>query len=112
MDTRTVDAEHGLEPIRRAMLEGGACSVEAEGWRRELVHDPAVDAPLKHWPWPFPLLSPHRIRLQIYEGALRVSTVRYSKGRLDEAIENFLVGVGPKTKIIITRERSLRGARG
>ena len=112
MDTRTVDADAALESLKRAMLEGGSCSVEAEGWRRVLIHDPATDAPLKSWPWPFPLFAPHHIRLQIYEGALRVTTVRYSKSQLDQAIESFMHGVTPKTKIIITRERALRGGRG
>jgi hypothetical protein len=112
MDSRLVDAENALEPVRRALLEGGSCSVETEGWRRVLVHDPAVDAPLKGWPWPFPLFSPHQVRLQIYEGALRVTTVRYSRKQIDEAIDSFLRGVAPKTKVIITRERSLSGGRG
>ena len=112
MDSRVIEAENAAGAVRRTLLEGGSCSVEAEGWRRVLVHDPAIDAPLKRWPWPFPLFSPHRVRLEIFEGALRVTSVTFSKNQIDEAIENFMRGVGPKVKVIITRERPLQAGRG
>ncbi|HTO91072.1 MAG TPA: hypothetical protein VMJ70_08065 [Candidatus Sulfotelmatobacter sp.] len=112
MDSRVIEAENALEAVRRTLLEGGSCSVEAEGWRRVVVHDPAIDAPLRRWPWPFFLFSPHNVRLQIYEGALRVTTVTFGKKQIGEAIENFLRGVSAKTKVIITRERPLKSGRG
>ncbi len=104
-DARTVDAEKAEAAIRRAMLDGGTCSVEAEGRRRVLVHDPKVDAPMKGWPWPFHLLSPHRVRFLLYEDALRATTMTYEKKRIDDAIRYFLQGLPPKAKIVITKDR-------
>jgi hypothetical protein len=104
-DARTVDAEKAELPIRRAMLDGGSCSVEAEGRRRVLVHDPRVDAPLERWIWPFHLLSPHNVRFLLYEGTLLATTVTYEKKRIADAIKYFLQGLPPKAKIIITRDR-------
>ena len=104
-DARTIDAEKAESAIRRAMLEGGTCSVEAEGRRRVLVHDPKVDAPLKSWPWPFPLLSPHRVRFLLYEDTLRATTMTYEKKRIDDAIRYFLQGLPPKAKVVITKDR-------
>ena len=109
MDSRTLDAEKAEPAVRRAMLEGGMCSVEAEGWRRVLVHDPAVDAPLKRWVWPFPLFSPHRVRFITYEGPMRASTLTYEKNKMEEAIRYFFRGLPPKAKVIITRERASGG---
>jgi hypothetical protein len=104
-DARTIDAEKAEPVIRRAMLEGGSCSVEAEGRRRVLVHDPKVDAPLKSWPWPFPLLAPHRVRFLLYEDTLRATTITYEKKRIPDAIRYFLQGLPPKAKIVITKDR-------
>lgn len=104
-DARTVDAEKAEPVIRRAMLEGGMCSVEAEGRRRVLVHDPQRDAPLAKWPWPFRLLSPHNVRFLLYEDTLRATTMTYEKKRIDDAIRYFLQGLPPKAKIVITRDR-------
>ena len=104
-DARTVDAEKAESAIRRAMLEGGTCSVEAEGRRRVLVHDPKVDAPFKDWIWPFPLLSPHRVRFLLYEDSLHATTISYEKKRIDDAIRYFLLGLPPKAKIVITKDR-------
>src|SRR5262245_33815384 len=108
MDSRTLDAEKAKPAILRAMQEGGICSAEAEGRRRELVHDPAVDAPLKGWPWPFPLLSPHRVRLITYEGTLRSGSVTYEKNRIEEAVNYFLAGLPARAKVIISRDRGWR----
>jgi len=105
MNSRTLDAESAGPAIRRAMLDGGICSLEAEGRRRELVHDPDVDAPLRHWPWPFTLFAPHRVRFILYEGTMRSGSLTYEKKRLEEAIRYFLEGVPPKTKVIISRRR-------
>jgi len=105
MDSRTLDAEQAGPSIRRAMLDGGICSLEAEGRRRELVHDPDVDAPLRNWPWPFTLFAPHRVRFHLYEGTMRSGTLIYERKRMDEAIRYFLEGVPPKTKVIISRRR-------
>ncbi len=104
-DARTVDAEKAEAAIRRAMLDGGTCSVEFEGRRRVLVHDPRVDAPLKRWIWPFHLLSPHRVRFMLYEDALRATTITYEKERIADAMKYFLQGLPPKAKIIITKDR-------
>ena len=109
MDSRTLDAEKAEAAIRRAMQDGGSCSVEAEGRRRMLVHDPAVDAPLRNWPWPFTLFAPHRVRLIIYEDNLPSSALAYEKDRIGEAIAYFLGGLSPKAKVIITRERVTGG---
>ena len=105
MDSRTLDAEKAESVIRRTMMEGGSCSIEVEGRRRELVHDPRRDAPLRGWPWPFTLIAPHRVRLVIWEGAMRGGSVTYDRKRIDEAIKYFLLGAGPKAKVIVTRER-------
>lgn len=105
MDSRTVDVGQASGPIRRALIEGGSCSVEAEGRRRVLVHDPAVDAPLKRWPWPFPLFSPHRVRLMIYEGPMRVSMLTYGRREIERAIDYFLGGLPPNAKVAISRPR-------
>jgi hypothetical protein len=104
-DARTVDAEKAEPAIRRAMLDGGSCSVEAEGRRRVLVHDPNVDAPLRSWPWPFHLLSPHRVRFLLYEDSLHATTMTYEKKRIPDAIRYFLQGLPPKAKIVITKDR-------
>ena len=104
-DARTVDAEKAESAIRRAMLDGGTCSVEAEGRRRVLVHDPKIDAPLKSWPWPFHLLSPHRVRFLLYEDTLQATTMTYEKNRIDDAIRYFLLGLPPKAKVVITKDR-------
>lgn len=105
LDSRTVDAEKAEPAIRRAMMEGGNCSVEAEGRRRVLVHEPARDAPLERWPWPFPLFAPHNVRFILYEDTMPTSTLIYEKQRIGEAIKYFMAGLPPKAKIIITRER-------
>jgi len=105
MDSRTLDAEKSEAAIRRVLEDGGSCSVEAEGRRRELIHDPQVDAPLRGWPWPFTLIAPHRVRLVIWEGTMRSGTVTYEKDRINEAVKYFLTGVSPKAKVIITRHR-------
>jgi len=105
MDSRTVEAAQAEPAIRLALRDGGTCSLEAEGRRRELVHDPEVDAPLRGWPWPFTLFAPHRVRLNIYEGTMRSGSLSYEKKRIDEAIKYFLGGVPPKTKVIISRRR-------
>src|SRR5258708_4143912 len=99
LDSRTLDAEKAEPAILRAMLDGGSCSVEAEGRRRVLVHDPAVDAPLKGWPWPFPLFSPHRVRFIIYEGTMRTGSMTYEKAKIGEAIKYFLLGLPPRAKV-------------
>jgi len=104
-DARTIDAEKAEPAIRRAMLDGGTCSVEAEGRRRVLAHDPKIDAPFKHWPWPFHLLSPHRVRFLLYEDTLRATTMTYEKNRIDDAIRYFLQGLPPKAKVVITKDR-------
>ena len=109
MDSRTVDAEKAEGPIRRAMQDGGTCSVEAEGRRRMLVHDPSVDAPMRNWPWPFTLFARHQVRLIIYEDNLPSSALAYEKRRIGEAIAYFLGGLPPKAKVIITRERVTGG---
>lgn len=104
-DARTVDAEKAESAIRRAMLDGGTCSVEAEGRRRVLVHDPKRDAPLKDWPWPFHLLSPHNVRFLLYEGTLVATSITYEKKRIPDAIRYFLQGLPPRAKIVITKDR-------
>jgi len=104
-DARTVDAEKAEPVIRRAMLEGGMCSVEAEGRRRVLVHDPQRDAPLAKWPWPLRLLSPHNVRFLLYEDTLQATTMVYEKKRIPDAIRYFLQGLPPKAKIVITKDR-------
>ena len=109
-DARTIDAEKAEPVIRRAMLEGGMCSVEAEGRRRVLVHDPKIDAPLSRWIWPFPLFAPHRVRFILYEGTLPATTMEYDRKRIDEAVKYFLLGLPPKAKVIVTRDRA--SARG
>lgn len=109
LDSRTIDADKAEAVVRRTMLDGGTCSVEAEGWRRVLVHDPAMDAPLKRWPWPFSLFSPHRVRFLFYEGTMRASTLTYEKNKLEDAIQYFLHDLPPKAKVSITRERTRAG---
>ncbi len=111
MDSRTLDAEKAEPAIHRAMLEGGSCTVDAEGRRRLLVHDPRVDAPFRSWPWPFRLIPSHRVRFVLYEDNLPTSTLTYEKKRIPEAIRYFLSGLPPRAKIVITRERSLGGGR-
>lgn len=104
-DARTIDAEKAESAIRRAMLDGGTCSVEAEGRRRVLIHDPKIDAPFEKWPWPFSRLSPHNVRFLLYEDALRATTITYEKKRIEDAIRYFLQGLPPKAKIVITKDR-------
>ena len=108
LDSRTLDAEKAEPAIRRAMMEGGTCTVHADGRRRVLIHDPARDAPLASWPWPFHLLSPHRVRFILYEDTMPTSTVTYEKARIGEAIKYFLQNLPPRAKIVITRERGDR----
>jgi hypothetical protein len=110
-DSRTVDAEKAEPAIRRAMLDGGSCTVEADGRRRVLLHEPAIDAPLKSWIWPFSLMSPHRVRFILYEDSMRATTMTYEKARIGEAIKYFLLGLPPRAKIAITRDRPTGGAR-
>ncbi|MEO5618586.1 MAG: hypothetical protein ABIS67_12510 [Candidatus Eisenbacteria bacterium] len=109
MDSRTLDAEKAEAAIRRAMQDGGTCAVEAEGRRRVLVHDPAVDAPLRNWPWPFTMIAPHRVRLIIYEDNVSSSSLTYERDRVGDAIAYFLGGLPPKAKVIISRQRVTRG---
>lgn len=107
MDSRTVDAEKAEATIRRTMQDGGTCSVNAEGRRRMLIHDPAQDRRFRGWPWPFTLWAAHRVRLIIYEDNLPSSSLIYEKARIGEAIAYFLGGLPPKAKVIITRERNV-----
>jgi hypothetical protein len=109
MDSRTVDAEKAEAAIRRTMQDGGTCSVEAEGRRRMLIHDPAADTRFRNWPWPFTLMAYHRVRLVIYEDNLPTSSLSYEQDRIGEAIAYFLGGLPPKAKVIITRERVTSG---
>lgn len=109
LDSRTFDVGQAATAMRMALREGGSCSVEANDRRLVLVHDPELDAPLRGWPWPFTLIAPHRVRLLIYEGAMRTSTMTYEKPRIEEAIRYFLAGLPPRAKVVVTRQRPSGG---
>ena len=56
-----------------------------------------------------PALFDHRVRFSIYEEHLRVSQITYERKDIQRAIEAFLLGLPPQTKVMITRERAGAG---
>jgi hypothetical protein len=88
--TRRFAASEAREEMRRALLAGGSCTVEAGGRRRVLMHDPRVDRPATAWPWPLRLFQRHTVRYVVLDEERRVSSHIYTRPRLDEAIAYFL----------------------
>lgn len=96
-------------PLLRRALENAYhifATIELNGRTRIISHHPMMHAPAKKLPWPFSKLQMHDVEIVYYKAVGDPDSKRFTKDKINNAIEEFLTGVPPNHKISINVELS------